>query len=207
MDMGAVIQCPKGCGPMEYKTEKNNKVRVFDPIGYVLLIGGLVLIGDSLSGNYDSARTLVGFAVGIGLFTIGGDRTALVTTDLVCAECPGCIVESKGIDERFDKNVAFGLAWNKAEYIRRELSSSTTDSEYDCPDCEAKMMEIRVPYEQDETRRAHLAPDIVEDAMNLARGTSKEMSFDGCKECDLLWFEKKQWQRKLSRETVIIPKP
>ena len=192
---------------MEYKTDRNMKVRVFEPIGYVLLIGGVGLIAVSSSEIEDLAKSLVGIIVGIGMTYLGAYRTALVTTDLVCAGCPGSIVESKGIDQRFDKHAAFGLAWNKAEYIRSELSSSATDSEYDCPDCGVKMREIRVPYEQNERRRVHMAPDIVEDAVQLARGTtSKEMSFDGCKECDLLWFEKNKWQRKLSRENVIISK-
>ena len=35
--MSAEIQCPAGCGPMDYKSKRNLKIRIFDPLGYAMI--------------------------------------------------------------------------------------------------------------------------------------------------------------------------
>jgi len=198
--MSMDVQCPAGCGSMEYKTNRNLKVRVFEPIGYALMIGGLLFI----VGHFDAVPLPISYVIGFGMLMLGAYRTALVTTDLSCNTCTGVILESKSIDQRL-KGDAFGLALNKAKYVRDALSTSTQDSEYDCPDCGKKMSYISVPLEDGSHRPNHLVPDIVETIQNLET-VSRTVDLDGCKECDLLWFNKANKEKVLSRDGTIIVK-
>jgi len=198
--MSMDVQCPAGCGSMEYKTNRNLKVRVFEPIGYALMIGGLPFI----VGHFDAVPLPISYVIGFGMLMLGAYRTALVTTDLSCNTCTGVILESKSIDQRL-KGDAFGLALNKAKYVRDALSTSTQDSEYDCPDCGKKMSYISVPLEDGSHRPNHLVPDIVETIQNLET-VSRTVDLDGCKECDLLWFNKANKEKVLSRDDTIIVK-
>ena len=198
--MSMDVQCPAGCGSMEYKTNRNLKVRVFEPIGYALMIGGLPFI----VGHFDAVPLPISYVIGFGMLMLGAYRTALVTTDLSCNTCTGVILESKSIDQRL-KGDAFGLALNKARYVREALSTSTQDSEYDCPDCGKKMSYISVPLEDGSHRPNHLVPDIVETIQNLET-VSRTVDLDGCKECDLLWFNKANKEKVLSRDDTIIVK-
>jgi Zn-finger nucleic acid-binding protein len=198
--MSMDVQCPAGCGSMEYKTNRNLKVRVFEPIGYALMIGGLPFI----VGHFDAVPLPISYVIGFGMLMLGAYRTALVTTDLSCNTCTGVILESKSIDQRL-KGDAFGLALNKAKYVRDALSTSTQDSEYDCPDCGKKMSYISVPLEDGSHRPNHLVPDIVETIQNLET-VSRTVDLDGCKECDLLWFNKANKEKVISRDNTIIVK-
>ncbi len=198
--MSMDVQCPAGCGSMEYKTNRHLKVRVFEPIGYALMIGGLPFI----VGHFDAVPLPISYVIGFGMLMLGAYRTALVTTDLSCNTCTGVILESKSIDQRL-KGDAFGLALNKAKYVREALSTSTQDSEYDCPDCGKKMSYISVPLEDGSHRPNHLVPDIVETIQNLET-VSRTVDLDGCKECDLLWFNKDKKEKVLSRDDTIIAK-
>ena len=190
------IQCPIGCGPMEYKTNRNLKVRVFDPIGYALMIGGLPFI----VGYFDTVPIVISYMIGFGLLMLGAYRTALVTTDLSCNTCNGVILESKSIDQRL-KGSGFGLAENKAEYIRTQLSSSKEDSEHECPDCGEKMRRAKIPIVDGSYEDDLFVPDILENW-----GVDRIVELDGCKECDLIWFEKAKNEKLLSKDSTIIPK-
>ncbi len=217
------IQCPKGCGPMEYKTNRNLKIRVVDPIGYALIIAGIPFLAVKEAPPFDFVPNLiVSYAIGFGLVMLGGYRASLVTTDLSCNTCTGVILESKSIEQRLSANTEFlGLTENKAEYIRTALSSSTEDSEHDCPDCGEKMSSAEIPIEDDVpvddsaltvaiARKAGLemrqGSTLVPDAIEGLSTVSKIVELDGCKECDLLWFEKVKTEQLLSSGGSIIPK-
>ena len=198
--MSAEVQCPAGCGPMEYKTNRNLKIRAFDPLGTVFYLAGLILIANSI--EVGSGETNPGVIIGALLFIPGVYLSSLVTTDLSCNTCTGVILESKSIDQKL-KGDLLGLSENKAEYIRTALSSSTDDSEHDCPDCGKKMSHILVPIERE--RGAYedpLMPDVIADWTTK----SDSVKLDGCKECDLLWFKNAKREQKLSMDTAIIPK-
>ncbi len=198
--MSAEVQCPAGCGPMEYKTNRNLKIRAFDPFGTVFYLAGLILIANSI--EVGSGETNPGVIIGALLFIPGVYLSSLVTTDLSCNTCTGVILESKSIDQKL-KGDLLGLSENKAEYIRTALSSSTEDSEHDCPDCGKKMSHILVPIERE--RGAYedpLMPDVIADWTTK----SDSVKLDGCKECDLLWFKNAKREQKLSMDTAIIPK-
>ena len=198
--MSAEVQCPTGCGPMEYKTNRNLKIRAFDPLGTVFYLAGLILIANSI--EVGSGETNPGVIIGALLFIPGVYLSSLVTTDLSCNTCTGVILESKSIDQKL-KGDLLGLAENKAEYIRTALSSSTEDSEHDCPDCGKKMSHILVQIERE--RGAYedpLLPDVIADWTTK----SDSVKLDGCKECDLLWFKNAKREQKLSMDTAIIPK-
>ena len=198
--MSAEVQCPAGCGPMEYKTNRNLKIRAFDPLGTVFYLAGLILIANSI--EVGSGETNPGVIIGALLFIPGVYLSSLVTTDLSCNTCTGVILESKSIDQKL-KGDLLGLSENKAEYIRTALSSSTENSEHDCPDCGKKMSHIIVPIERE--RRAYedpLLPDVIADWTTK----SDSVKLDGCKECDLLWFKNAKREQKLSMDTAIIPK-
>ena len=202
--MSAEVQCPAGCGPMDYKTKRNMKIRVFDPLGYAMMIAGIPFIAapDKLPFDFFTSNMIVNAGIGVGLLVLGARRASLVTTDLSCNTCDGIILESKSIDQKL-KGDAFGLALNKAKYVREALSASTQEGEHDCPDCEKKMSHISVPLEGEVRHRSHLVPDIVEDIQNLVT-VSRTIDLDGCKECDLLWFDKAKKEEVLSRDDTII---
>ena len=200
--MSAEVQCPTGCGPMEYKTNRNLKIRAFDPLGTVFYLAGLILIANSI--EVGSGETNPGVIIGALLFIPGVYLSSLVTTDLSCNTCTGVILESKSIDQKL-KGDLLGLSENKAEYIRTALSSSTEESEHTCPDCGEKMRHIRVPIEDGEHRPNHLVPDIVEDIQNLTT-VSRTVKIDGCEGCDMLWFKKAKREKLLSKDSTIIPK-
>ena len=189
---------------MEYKKNRNLKIRAWDPLGSVFYLAGLILIVNYTevgSGEFHP-RAIFGML----LFIPGVYFSSLVTTDLSCNTCTGVILESKSIDKKL-KGDLLGLSENKAEYIRTALSSSTEDSEHDCPDCEKKMIHISVPLEGEVRHRSnHLVPDIVDDIQNLTATVSRTIDLDGCKECDLLWFDKAKKEEVLSRDGTIIPK-
>ena len=198
--MSAEVQCPAGCGPMEYKTNRKLKIRAFDPLGTVFYLAGLILIANSI--EVGSGETNPGVIIGALLFIPGVYLSSLVTTDLSCNTCTGVILESKSIDQKL-KGDLLGLSENKSEYIRTALSSSTEDSEHDCPDCGKKMSHILVPIERE--RGAYedpLLPDVIADWTTK----SDSVKLDGCKECDLLWFKNAKREQKLSMDTAIIPK-
>ena len=198
--MGGDVQCPAGCGYMEYKKNRNLKIRAWDPLGSVFYLAGLILIVNYTevgSGEFHP-RAIFGML----LLIPGVYFSSLVTTELSCNTCTGVILESKSIDKKLKGDI-LGLSENKAEYIRTALSSSTEDSEYDCPDCSKKMSHIIVPIERD--RKAHedpLLPDVVADLTSK----SDNVKLDGCKECDLLWFKNAKREQKLSMDTAIIAK-
>ena len=206
--MSAEVQCPAGCGPMDYKTKRNLKIRVFDPLGYAMMIAGIPFLAapDNLPFDFFTSNQIVNTGIGVGLLLLGARRASLVTTDLRCNTCNGVILESKSIDQKL-KGDAFGLALNKAKYVREALSASTQEGEHDCPDCEKKMIHISVPLEGEVRHRSnHLVPDIVEDIQNLTATVSRTIDLDGCKGCDLLWFDKAKKEEVLSRDDTIIRK-
>ena len=204
--MSAEVQCPAGCGPMDYITKRNMKIRVFDPLGYAMMIAGIPFIAapDNLPFDFFTSNLIVNAGIGVGLLVLGARRASLVTTDLRCNTCTGVILESKSIDQKL-KGDLLGLSENKADYIRTALSSSTEESEHTCPDCGEKMRHIRVPIEDGEHRPNHLVPDIVEDIQNLTT-VSRAVKIDGCEGCDMLWFKKAKREKLLSKDSTIIPK-
>ena len=206
--MSAEVQCPAGCGPMDYKTKRNMKIRVFDPLGYAMMIAGIPFIAapDKLPFDFFTSNMIVNAGIGVGLLVLGARRASLVTTDLSCNTCDGIILESKSIDQKL-KGDAFGLALNKAKYVREALSASTQEGEHDCPDCGKKMSHISVPLEGEARHRSsHLVPDTVENIQKLTTGSYRTIDLDGCKECDLLWFNKAKKEEVLSRDDTIISK-
>ena len=206
--MSVEVQCPAGCGPMDYKTKRNMKIRVFDPLGYAMMIVGIPFIAapDKLPFDFFTSNMIVNAGIGVGLLVLGARRASLVTTDLSCNTCDGIILESKSIDQKL-KGDAFGLALNKAKYVREALSASTQEGEHDCPDCEKKMSQISVPLEGEARHRSsHLVPDTVENIQKLTTGSYRTIDLDGCKECDLLWFNKAKKEEVLSRGDTIIRK-
>ena len=206
--MSAEVQCPAGCGPMDYKTKRNMKIRVFDPLGYAMMIAGIPFIAapDKLPFDFFTSNMIVNAGIGVGLLVLGARRASLVTTDLSCNTCTGVILESKSIDQKL-KGDAFGLALNKAKYVREALSASTQEGEHDCPDCGKQMSHISVPLEGEARHRSsHLVPDTVENIQKLTTGSYRTIDLDGCKECDLLWFNKAKKEEVLSRDDTIISK-
>ena len=193
--MSAEVQCPAGCGPMEYKTNRNLKIRAFDPLGTVFYMAGLILIANSI--EVGSGETNPGVIIGALLFIPGVYLSSLVTTDLSCNTCTGVILESKSIEQKL-KGDLLGLSENKAEYIRTALSSSTENSEHDCPDCGKKMSHIIVPIERERGvyEDKLLVPDIIEDLTTK----SERVKQDGCKESDMIWLKNAKREQKLSMD-------
>ena len=100
---------------MDYKTKRNLKIRVFDPLGYAMMIAGIPFLAapDNLPFDFFTSNMIVNAGIGVGLLVLGARRASLVTTDLSCNTCDGIILESKSIDQKL-KGDAFGLALNKA---------------------------------------------------------------------------------------------
>ena len=64
--MGGDVQCPAGCGNMEYKTTRNLKIRAWNPLGTVFYLAGLILIANSI--EVGSGETNPGVIIGALLF-------------------------------------------------------------------------------------------------------------------------------------------
>ncbi len=81
---------------MKYKTNRNKKILVFDPLGYAMIFAGIIFIAvpDNLPFDFFTSNLIVNMGIGIGLLVLGTQRTALVTTDLRCNNCKGLILES-----------------------------------------------------------------------------------------------------------------
>ena len=191
------IRCPKGCGPMEYKTNRNLKVRVFDPIGYALIIAGIPFLAAKEAPYFDFVPNLiVSYAIGLGLVMLGAYRASLVTTDLVCNTCRGLILESKSLDHRLKDD---------ADFIRSEISSSSQTSELDCVDCGNKMKTATITV-SDHTRHHQdqfsLLPQIISDVSSFV-GTTASREIDGCIDCDLVWFDAGE-EGFLSQDSTVI---
>ena len=82
---------------MEYKKNRNLKIRAWDPLGSVFYLVGLILIVNYI--EVGSGETNPGVIIGALLFIPGVYLSSLVTTDLSCNTCTGVILESKSIDQ------------------------------------------------------------------------------------------------------------
>ena len=191
MDEG--IQCPKGCGPLEYRKNKNRKVRVFDLPGYALIAIGLILLAVGGSSEDFAMEDFAMGAIGLVLLFIGADRTSLVTTDLACDSCKGFMLESKSIDQTFK---------DKAYFIRSEISSSSIKSNFDCFECGNKMKNAIIVVSDHSEQNSLFVPEIIENVSAFV-GRTEFRGIDGCSECDLVWFDSGE-RGFLSKETSVI---
>ena len=51
------VQCPAGCGLMEYKTNRNLKIRAWDPLASDIYLVGLIIIFNSNEVERDETDT------------------------------------------------------------------------------------------------------------------------------------------------------
>ena len=74
--MSADVHCPAGCGPMDYKTRKNMKIRIFDPLGHAMIIAGIpfIAIPDILPSDFFTSNVMVNAGIGFGLVVLGARR-------------------------------------------------------------------------------------------------------------------------------------
>jgi len=188
------MKCPKGCGPLEYRTHKTRTVRVFDLAGYAFIAIGIILAIYFLSlGDEATKKDLAILSIGLVLIVIGLERTSLVTTDLACDSCKGFMLESKSIDKTFK---------DKAYFIRSEISSSSIKSDFDCFECGNKMKNASIVVSDHSEQNSLLVPEIIEDVSALV-GRTETIGIDGCSECDLVWFDSGE-RSFLSRGTSVI---
>ena len=188
------MKCPKGCGPLEYRTHKTRTVRVFDLAGYAFIAIGIILAIYFLSrGEEATNKDLAILSIGLVLIVIGLERTSLVTTDLACDSCKGFMLESKSIDKTFK---------DKAYFIRSEISSSSIKSDFDCFECGNKMKNASIVVSDHSEQNSLLVPEIIEDVSALV-GRTETIGIDGCSECDLVWFDLGE-RSFLSRGTSVI---
>ena len=188
------MKCPKGCGPLEYRTHKTRTVRVFDLAGYAFIAIGIILAIYFLSrGEEATNKDLAILSIGLVLIVIGLERTSLVTTDLACDSCKGFMLESKSIDKTFK---------DKAYFIRSEISSSSIKSDFDCFECGNKMKNVSIVVSDHSEQNSLLVPEIIEDVSALV-GRTETIGIDGCSECDLVWFDSGE-RSFLSRGTSVI---
>ncbi len=193
--MDEVIKCPKGCGPLEYRTHKTRTVRVFDLTGYVLIAIGIILAIYFLSLEDGEVRNedLAILSIGLALIVIGLERISLVTTDLACFSCKGFMLESKSINQTFK---------DKAYFIRSKISSTLIESDFDCFDCGKKMKNATIEIVDHSEQNSILVPEIIEDVSAFV-GKTETIGFDGCLECDLFWFDSGE-RSFLARGTSVI---
>ena len=192
--MDEAMKCPKGCGPLEYRTHKTRTVRVFDLAGYAFIAIGIILAIYFLSrGEEATNKDLAILSIGLVLIVIGLERTSLVTTDLACDSCKGFMLESKSIDKTFK---------DKAYFIRSEISSSSIKSNFDCFECGNKMKNVSIVVSDHSEQNSLLVPEIIEDVSALV-GRTETIGIDGCSECDLVWFDSGE-RSFLSRGTSVI---
>ena len=139
------VDCPRGCGTMEYRKNKNMGRRVFHPLGTPLTFLGLAGIALALKSlnsienegaltNSEIITFIVELFPGVALLFLGLHFTSLVTSDLFCGTCNGIILESKSIDKVVNQdNMNYGdLSFKKSQLraknvkVRHILDNSST---------------------------------------------------------------------------------
>lgn len=207
------VDCPRGCGAMEYRKNKNMGRRVFHPLGTPLTFLGLAGIALALKSlnsienegaltNSEIITFIIELFPGVALLFLGLHFTSLVTSDLFCGTCNGIILESKSIDKRLNKGI-FGV-FQSADYIREKLSSSVKTSDFDCIDCMDKMKKVDIVFIHHAKEHSLLKPDILE-KIEAWSGHQKIIEIDGCTSCDLIFFDagEENW---FSNDGVLIQK-
>ena len=70
---------------MDYKTKRNLKIRVFDPLGYAMMIAGIPFLAapDNLPFDFFTSNLIVNTGIGVGLLFLGARRASclLYTSD------------------------------------------------------------------------------------------------------------------------------
>jgi Zn-finger nucleic acid-binding protein len=197
-----VLDCPRGCGTLEYQStagafQSGNKGLV----GKGLIIASIAIfvaynvwLFASGNGTNENLNTGQLFMVGIicfGIFVLGANIGVGDSWNHHCKTCKGVMLDSKTVSEKF---------WGEGGTTIRSLMEEIGDSvgALNCPGCGEKMGLISISYtpvNHSTRRRHHNDPSVAAIALlfDLAiavKPTSEEnLEIDACNDCMMLWFD------------------
>ena len=204
--------CPKRCDLLVMETKSNPhelkwnlKVIIFCVIALIsiyILLNEPSFVFDNLP--FEIPAIFFGIlAMASGLI---GRRFAEGTiNEYVCPSCKGVVFDI----DRF-KHVRKGKvtksSTKKHESILQVLNESTKVSELQCPSCSRDMNSIDVLYEREvDGNSSSLLGAAIEIAAAIALDGTYKMEIEGCKKCNILWFDKLEDSKLTSHETTLIP--
>ena len=211
-DVERTMWCPKRCDLLVMETKSNPhefkwnlKVIVFGVISLIsvyIFLNEPQFIFDNLP--IEIPATYFGI-IAILSIIIGMRFSAGTINEYVCPSCKGVVFDI----DRF-KHVRKGKvtksSTKKHESILQVLNESTKVSELQCPSCSRDMNSIDVLYEREvDGNSSSLLGAAIEIAAAIALDGTYKMEIEGCKKCNILWFDKLEDSKLTSHETTLIP--
>jgi len=209
--------CPKRCDllvmeakPNPYEFKWNLKVIIFCVIALIsayICLNEPPFIFDNLPieipATYFGIVTILSITMGLRL-----SRGTI--NEYVCPSCKGVVFDI----DRF-KHVRKGKVTNvsllsksstkKHKAILQLLNDSSELSELQCPSCSKDMNSIDVLYEREvDGNSRSLLGTAIEIAAAIALDGTYKMEIEGCKKCNILWFDKFEDSKLTSHEANFI---
>ena len=184
--------CPKRCdllvmeakpNPYEFKFTLKGTIFYFMALILVyIFLNEPPLIFDNLPLEIPAQAFLLG---GLFFALVGLGNSKGIMYEYNCQSCKGVLFDSKAIEKRILKR-------EKREAIIQLLNESTEMSDLQCPSCSKDMNSIVILYFEEHQSNAKnpLLEIAIEVAVDSIFGGTKEMKIEGCKNCNILWFDK-----------------
>jgi len=206
--------CPKRCdllvmeakpNPYEFKfTLKGALYYLIALISVYISLNEPPFIFDNLPLEMTPAH---GFGFGMFFGLVGLRYSQGTINEYVCPSCKGVVFDI----DRF-KHVRKGKVTNvsllsksstkKHKAILQLLNDSSELSELQCPSCSKDMNSIDVLYEREvDGNSRSLLGTAIEIAAAIALDGTYKMEIEGCKKCNILWFDKFEDSKLTSHET------
>ena len=204
--------CPKRCDLLVMKTSSNPYEFKWNLKGVIFLLIALISVYILLNeppfifDNLPIEIPAIYFGIIAILSLIISMRFSEgKINEYVCPSCKGVVFDI----DRF-KHVRKGKvtksSTKKHESILQVLNESTKVSELQCPSCSRDMNSIDVLYEREvDGNSSSLLGAAIEIAAAIALDGTYKMEIEGCKKCNILWFDKLEDSKLTSHETTLIP--
>jgi Zn-finger nucleic acid-binding protein len=209
--------CPKRCDllvmeakPNPYEFKWNLKVIIFCVIALIsayIWLNEPPFIFDNLP--IEIPATYFGIVTFLSVIMVMRLSQGTIN-EYVCPSCKGVVFDI----DRF-KHVRKGKVTNvsllsksstkKHKAILQLLNDSSELSELQCPSCSKDMNSIDVLYEREvDGNSRSLLGTAIEIAAAIALDGTYKMEIEGCKKCNILWFDKLEDSKFTSHETTLI---
>ena len=209
--------CPKRCDllvmeakPNPYEFKWNLKVIIFCVIALIsayIWLNEPPFIFDNLP--IEIPATYYGIVTFLSVIMVMRLSQGTIN-EYVCPSCKGVVFDI----DRF-KHVRKGKVTNvsllsksstkKHKAILQLLNDSSELSELQCPSCSKDMNSIDVLYEREvDGNSRSLLGTAIEIAAAIALDGTYKMEIEGCKKCNILWFDKLEDSKFTSHETTLI---
>jgi polyferredoxin len=209
--------CPKRCDllvmeakPNPYEFKWNLKVIIFCVIALIsayIWLNEPPFIFDNLP--IEIPATYFGIVTFLSVIMVMRLSQGTIN-EYVCPSCKGVVFDIdrfKHVRKGKITNIAFLTASStkKHKAILQLLNDSSELSELQCPSCSKDMNSIDVLYEREvDGNSRSLLGTAIEIAAAIALDGTYKMEIEGCKKCNILWFDKLEDSKFTSHETTLI---